>query len=178
MTAQARLNHLGVVHHQKVARAQKLFDVGEVKILNHAVRNVQQARGRAVCKRILRNEFFGKIEVVVGQMLTDQIVWMQLKCHDGFTGQIKERRHFRDFVRLFLCFFSGFTITEIFGNKRTYQNNASTIANDSHLLYSFTNWETKRGDTANGTFGVGTGRRQLRSDLFLLQFGRCFLGFF
>ena len=73
VAAQTRLDHLGVVHHKQIARAKKLADVGEDEILDHVLRHVQQPRSRTVLKRILCDQFRGKVEVVVGQVLSDQI---------------------------------------------------------------------------------------------------------
>ena len=77
MPFKTRLDDLGIVHHQKVARTQKVENIREMQVFQYRIRHVQEARSRAVRERKLRNQFGRKVKIVVGQMLSDEIIGMK-----------------------------------------------------------------------------------------------------
>ena len=66
LAQKARLDDARVVGDEQVARAQKLFDVGEGAVLHHVAGDVQKTRSRPVFQRILSDELLRELEIKVG----------------------------------------------------------------------------------------------------------------
>jgi hypothetical protein len=71
----------GIVHHQQIARPQKLGKIaeGSVAELAGVAIEVQQARGRAVSQRFLRNQLGWKVKIEFRYQHRLSIVWVTLQ---------------------------------------------------------------------------------------------------